>query len=294
MDRRRFLQQTGLCDGRRRLGSPPVFGRDRAGRRDAPAPASGPLRVHPENRRYFADASGRAVYLTGSHTWANIVDHGETDPPPEVRFRRLPRLPGPLRPQLHPALDLGTDRLGPGREGVGRAPAAHGPAAPVCPDRSRQGAGRQAKVRPDEVRPGVLRAAPQQGRGGRQAGDLHLGDALRGLGNPVRHQRLEAAPLPPRQQYQRHRRRRGPRRGHPHAQAPEDHRPSGNLRPQGRRYAQRPGQRALRDLQREPPAVDRVAVPRHPLREGVRTDQGEAASGGDDVPVQGREQQDAL
>jgi hypothetical protein len=36
--------------------------------------ASGPLRVHPTNPRYFADAQNRAVYLTGSHTWANLQD----------------------------------------------------------------------------------------------------------------------------------------------------------------------------------------------------------------------------
>jgi len=43
--------------------------------RDRPRrPATGPLRVHPDNPRYFADASGKAVYLTGSHTWANLQD----------------------------------------------------------------------------------------------------------------------------------------------------------------------------------------------------------------------------
>jgi len=35
-------------------------------------PASGPLRVHPDNPRYFTDGSGRAIYLTGSHTWAAL------------------------------------------------------------------------------------------------------------------------------------------------------------------------------------------------------------------------------
>jgi hypothetical protein len=34
----------------------------------------GPLRVSPINSRYFTDDSGRAVYLTGSHTWANLVE----------------------------------------------------------------------------------------------------------------------------------------------------------------------------------------------------------------------------
>ena len=42
---------------------------------------TGPLRVHPDNPRYFTDGSGRAVYLTGSHTWKNFAtDGGTTDP----------------------------------------------------------------------------------------------------------------------------------------------------------------------------------------------------------------------
>ena len=36
--------------------------------------ASGPLHVHPTNPRYFADGAGKAVYLTGSHTWSDLVD----------------------------------------------------------------------------------------------------------------------------------------------------------------------------------------------------------------------------
>lgn len=53
----------------------------------AQAPAQGPLRVHPDNPRYFtdgtktADGKLKAVYLTGSHTWNNLVDMGRSDPP---------------------------------------------------------------------------------------------------------------------------------------------------------------------------------------------------------------------
>jgi hypothetical protein len=50
------------------------------------SPASGPLRVHPKNPRYFTDGSGRAVYLTGSHTWTNLIDRGPSDPPPPFDF----------------------------------------------------------------------------------------------------------------------------------------------------------------------------------------------------------------
>lgn len=56
----------------------------------APSPhrraATGPLRVHPANRRYFTDGSGRAIYLTGSHMWNNLVDMGPSDPPPRFDF----------------------------------------------------------------------------------------------------------------------------------------------------------------------------------------------------------------
>ncbi len=42
----------------------------------------GRLRVHPDNGRYFTDDSGRAIYLTGSHTWANLQDIGLPGGPP--------------------------------------------------------------------------------------------------------------------------------------------------------------------------------------------------------------------
>src|SRR6266496_3400916 len=50
------------------------------------APATGPLRVHPENPRYFTDGSGKAIYLTGAHTWNNLVDMGRNDPPEAFDF----------------------------------------------------------------------------------------------------------------------------------------------------------------------------------------------------------------
>src|SRR5262249_53597100 len=54
--------------------------------------AAGPLRGHPTNPRYFTDGtkgpdgSPRAVYLTGSHTWNNLVDMGRDDPPERFDF----------------------------------------------------------------------------------------------------------------------------------------------------------------------------------------------------------------
>ncbi len=49
----------------------------------SPAPAKGPLRVLKENPRYFTDGSGKAIFLTGSHTWANFQEIGL---PPIPRF----------------------------------------------------------------------------------------------------------------------------------------------------------------------------------------------------------------
>ncbi len=43
--------------------------------------ASGPLRVSTANPRYFMDGNGQVVYLTGSHTWSNLQDNGNGNPP---------------------------------------------------------------------------------------------------------------------------------------------------------------------------------------------------------------------
>jgi len=58
---------------------PKIYAKDRS--------LQGPLRVLKDNPRYFtSNSSGRAVYLTGSHTWANLVDIGPKDPPPRFDF----------------------------------------------------------------------------------------------------------------------------------------------------------------------------------------------------------------
>lgn len=50
------------------------------------APATGPLQVHPLNPRYFTDGTrsprgeAKAIYLTGAHTWNNLVDMGQGEP----------------------------------------------------------------------------------------------------------------------------------------------------------------------------------------------------------------------
>src|SRR5574340_310497 len=53
---------------------------------DAANTVSGPLRPNPHNPRYFTDDSGKAIYLTGSHTWNNLKDKGTKDPPPAFDY----------------------------------------------------------------------------------------------------------------------------------------------------------------------------------------------------------------
>src|SRR6516162_2629578 len=51
-------------------------------------PAKGPLKPHPTNPRYFTDGSGKAIFLTGSHTWANLQDiaYAAKTSPPQFDF----------------------------------------------------------------------------------------------------------------------------------------------------------------------------------------------------------------
>jgi len=91
MKRRTFLKHTaGGLTGLVGLAAGADLARAWAGERKAapapPGPARGPLRVHPDNRRYFTDGRGTAVYLTGSHTWPSLVDIGPGDPPPRFDF----------------------------------------------------------------------------------------------------------------------------------------------------------------------------------------------------------------
>jgi hypothetical protein len=51
-----------------------------------PPAATGPLRISAANPRYFTDAAGRIVYLTGAHTWSNFQDNGVSDPPPRFDY----------------------------------------------------------------------------------------------------------------------------------------------------------------------------------------------------------------
>jgi len=51
--------------------------------------AAGPLCVSKVNSRYFTDDTSKAIYLTGSHTWNNLVDIGPSDPPPKFDYTKF-------------------------------------------------------------------------------------------------------------------------------------------------------------------------------------------------------------
>ncbi len=68
------LKEPGVYSGGTSGGGP----KEKAGK----AGVMGPLAVCKENRRYFENtATGKVVYLTGAHTWSNLVDMGTKDPP---------------------------------------------------------------------------------------------------------------------------------------------------------------------------------------------------------------------
>jgi hypothetical protein len=52
----------------------------------AAGPITAPLRPLPANPNYFTDGSGRAVYLTGSHTWNDFQDWGTGGSPVPLDF----------------------------------------------------------------------------------------------------------------------------------------------------------------------------------------------------------------
>ncbi len=85
MRRREFVKRSGMLA----LASGLVAGSQPSGvqgRGVKPGAATGPLRVDPRNGRYFCDGNNRAIYLAGSHMWNNLVDMGQTDPPPKFDF----------------------------------------------------------------------------------------------------------------------------------------------------------------------------------------------------------------
>jgi len=62
---------SGMCQSSR--GAPPPA------EPAAPKPITAPLTALSTNPNYFTDGTGKAVYLTGSHTWNTFQDWGTED-----------------------------------------------------------------------------------------------------------------------------------------------------------------------------------------------------------------------
>jgi len=95
------MKETSMCEGRFRVvfrRAPQILALGglligwRLTPQAAALTATGPLRGHPDNPRYFtdgtknADGSLKAVYLTGSHHWNNLQDSGRLGKPLTKRF----------------------------------------------------------------------------------------------------------------------------------------------------------------------------------------------------------------
>lgn len=72
-------------------GKPPCLGSANAAE-PAAGPVKGPLRAHPKNPRYFTDGTGKAVYLTGSHTWNTLQDWGTNDTIQPLDFKAFVKM----------------------------------------------------------------------------------------------------------------------------------------------------------------------------------------------------------
>ena len=111
------------------------------------APPLGPLRVHPDNRRYFTDGRGKAIYLTGAHTWNNLQDLGTNDPPQAFDF---PAYLDFLEQHHLNFIRLWRWELTEYVESLQPEAVLLHPAT-LAAERARAGAGRETQVRPDEI-----------------------------------------------------------------------------------------------------------------------------------------------
>ena len=229
------------------LGGAPVRGA---------AQAPGPLRVHPENPRYFTADGSTPVLLVGSNEGWELQDDawGTSE---NRRLRRAARPPGGLRPQRAPHVDGRAHEASQRPGGGGRA--AHA----VCALGAGASARRPAPLRPFEPGRPLFRAPAPPRRRRRASWHLRHRHALPGsqrLGrgrvvrslSECRQQRGRDRRRP---RWQRHRRRGA----HP-GLATGPRRP-GAVRPPRGRDSRRRRERPLRDRQRRPSRRSGLAVP---------------------------------
>ena len=169
----------------------------------------GPLSVHPENPRYFRNpATGKAVYLTGSHTWNNLQDMEPKGSTGSFDFDGYLDF---LVRHHHNFIRLWRweSTAGTRLRAAGRTRTREFVVAPHPWKRTGPGMALDGKPKFDlmTLRPRLLHTPPFPSPGGTTAGHLRLGHALRGLGAPVCPRRLGEPPVQPPEQHQRHQRR---------------------------------------------------------------------------------------
>src|SRR5262245_27929494 len=71
------------CAAGRASGDPPPA---------APRPITVPLKAPTTNPNYFTDGSGKAIYLTGSHTWNTVQDWGTNDTIQPLDFKAFVKM----------------------------------------------------------------------------------------------------------------------------------------------------------------------------------------------------------
>ena len=237
--------------------------------------AMGPLRPHPINPRYFADPSGRPVYLSGSHTWANFAtDQGTSS-------FDYPGYLAALERHGHNFFRAWVWDLPWSRQGYNGGPFRFGPSAwlRTGPGTATDGEPRFdltawndayfERIRTRTSSPVTAACMSRSCCSRVTAGNStarttmasRMTDATTSTGwtaDPDR--RIDPG---------------SPRcRGGP-----------GGVRASGRRHGRRPGQRAVRDRQRGGPVLHRLAGPSHPPSPGIRTRTRHVAPGRHDLPV---------
>ena len=278
-----------------------------AGQPEASSAKPGPLRVLESNPRYFTDGTGKAVYLTGSHVWWNLLG-GRT-----WRAACLPIRPSPSTTRAyldrlvrynHNFFRLWTFELTRWRECDGSKVSVG--AAALAPHRAGKRPRRPPEVRPDATRtPRTSHACANASRW-RAAGSIYVSVMLfegwsqqfaalpwRAAGHPFHSgNNVNGIAVD--------RNRDGTGDGGPHARRSAHPRGAGAVRAQGGRHRQQVRQRPLRDRERERHVLHGVAVPhdssassgiRRGRRSGIRsgmTYQNPHGTNGDTVREPGR------
>ena len=248
----------------------------------------------PENPRYFTDNSGRAILLTGSHTWNNLVDMGPTDPPAAFDYDAYLDW---MAKRHHNFFRLWTwellswDTRGNREEQAVKHYVTPQPWKRTGPGKALDG---KPKFDLEQFDDEYFTRLRDRVRAAQDRGLYPAVMLFEGWGLQFSPDAWKNHPFHPDNNINGV---NGDLDGDGmgleihQGRSPRDYGIAASLCAQGDRNGQPVRQRAVRDLQREPSAVDPMAVRHDPVHQGVRTRPAETASRGHDVPIQRRQQQ---